>query len=160
VPYLEEQHGTPYASFIDRVADIDAGYRFVRVTSELNGVGAMPSQVLTERLGSRVAGVHTTAESKENGFGCLKLLAQQGRLRLPRHPRLLGQLAALEFETLDSGSMRIAVPERAGHGDLGMGLCLAVSDEPMQRLRGGESGSAIDLMLNIDVGASTTTWGW
>ena len=57
----------------------------------------------------------------------MKLLLQQGRLVLPRHPGLLRQLTALEFSITDSGSMRIAVPERSGHDDLVMALGQAMS---------------------------------
>ncbi len=35
------------------------------------------------------------------------------------------QLTALEFETTESGTIRIAVPERAGNDDLAMALFLA-----------------------------------
>jgi hypothetical protein len=56
------------------------------------------------------------------------MLLSQGRLALPRHPRLLAQLSALEFEERDSGTVRIEVPERAGHDDLAMALCLAVAE--------------------------------
>ena len=84
--------------------EVDRSYFLRRVTSEMNGVGAMPTQELAERLGDeRVLGVHTDARLKEDAFGRLKLLLQQGRLRLPRHPGLLRQLTALEYEQRDSG---------------------------------------------------------
>ncbi len=71
---------------------------------------------------------------KETAFGMLKLWCQQGRLALPRHPALLAQLTALEFETTESGTVRIAVPERAGHDDLAMALCLATHHQaPSER---------------------------
>jgi hypothetical protein len=63
---------------------------------------------------------------KQDGFGYVRLLLQQHRLRLPRHPALLKQLAALEYEQLESGLLRISVPEARGHDDLAMSLCLAV----------------------------------
>jgi hypothetical protein len=66
--------------------------------------------------------VTTSADSKAGGFGRLKVLLSQGRLALPRHPRLLGQLAALEFEERESGSVRIEVTQRAGHDELGDGI--------------------------------------
>ena len=140
VPWLEEAFRTPYANFIERVVDVGdiwrigrngrSGYSYTAVVSEQNGVGAMPTEVLRRRLaerrcGGRVIGVHTDARLKETAFGMLKLWAQQGRLALPRHPALLAQLTALEFETTETGTTRIAVPERAGHDDLAMGLCLA-----------------------------------
>lgn len=107
----------------------------------MNGVGGMPTQELTQRLRGRglpgnVLGVHTDARLKENAGGTLKLWMQQGRLALPRHPALLRQLAALEFETTEAGTVRIAVPERAGHDDLVMALCLAAHHQASIDRRG------------------------
>jgi len=91
----------------------------------------MPTQELQRLLrGSAVQGcclvpVTTTSASKEEAFGRLRILLQQGRLALPRHPRLLGQLSALEFEERESGTVRIEVPQRMGHDDLAMALALA-----------------------------------
>jgi Terminase large subunit, T4likevirus-type, N-terminal/Terminase RNaseH-like domain len=130
IPWIEERFRTSYAVFIDRIAEIDQGYDLTRVVSEMNGVGAMPTQVLTARLKTRVVGFHTDARSKEDGYGTIKTLIGQGRLHLPRHPALLGQLAALEFEQRDGGTTHISVPERMGHDDLAMSLCLAVQGEP------------------------------
>lgn len=76
-----------------------------------------------------MVGVHTSSTSKEDGFGAMKLLLQQEELVLPRHPELLRQWSSLEFEAMDSGSVRIAVPERAGHDDLAMGLMLALGQQ-------------------------------
>ncbi len=137
VLWLEEHFGMPYGRFIERIVDVGTsprGYRFGRLAAESNGVGQMPCEVLRGQLAKAGAhvqldAVHTDARSKEDGFGAIKLLLQQGDLKLPRHPALLGQLAALEYETSDSGLVRIAVPERAGHDDLAMALMLAVSPE-------------------------------
>jgi hypothetical protein len=137
VPYVEEAFNTPYATFVDRVTAVGDAWRglsfkFSRVYSETNGVGAGPSQLLQARLierrcGTSVTPVSTTAKSKEDTFGALKLLMQQGRLALPRFPPLLRQLAALEFSTTETGTVRISVPERAGHDDLAMALCIAAT---------------------------------
>jgi hypothetical protein len=92
----------------------------------------MPTQVLARRLwegtgaADLVVPVATTAKLKENLFGFAKLLMQQGRLELPRHPSLLRQLGALEFTQGESGVMRIAVPERAGHDDVAMSFALSL----------------------------------
>jgi hypothetical protein len=138
VLYVEEQFRVPYSCFVGHVADLGAnGFRFTRVFSECNGVGAAPTELLQTALYQRdargyVVGVHTTAATKENAFGGLKTLAQQGRLQLPRHPSLLRQLANLEFAITESGNTRICVPEHQGHDDLAMSLCLAGHDLPVQ----------------------------
>jgi hypothetical protein len=130
VPWVDEGEHVSYAAFVRRVVDVTNGYRLSRLASETNGVGAMPTQELRRLLRGRagsVVDVATTADSKQDGFGRLRVMLSQGRLALPRHPRLLGQLSALEFEERESGSMRIAVPERRGHDDLCMAMMLAVS---------------------------------
>jgi len=131
VPYLMEGIGVPYATFVARVAACAGGYKLSRLASECNGVGAMPTQELSRLVSGRVGrvvAVTTTADSKQDGFGKVKLLLGQGRLALPRHPRLLSQLSALEFEERDSGTVRIEVPARMGHDDLCMALCLAAGE--------------------------------
>ncbi len=103
VPWVEEAFRTPYAAFIDRVVDVAdnpwrnsersvymfsrQGYRLTTIVSEQNGVGEMPTQELAQRLQERrlnsfVLGVHTDARLKEDGFGVVKMWAQQGRLAL------------------------------------------------------------------------------
>jgi hypothetical protein len=129
LPWIDEGVGVSYSSFVRRVADVADGYRLTRLASETNGVGAMPSEELRRLTRHRVTTfieVTTTADSKQNGFGRLNVLLSQGRLALPRHPRLLAQLSALEFEERDSGTVKIEVPARAGHDDLAMALCLSV----------------------------------
>lgn len=136
--HVVERFGSQYSAFIEEVVDLEAagrGFSLGSVFSEQNGVGAMPTEVLRRRLGevgsaASVVGVHTDNRSKEDGFGAMKLLMQRGELVLPRsYPALLRQLAALEFETLDSGSVRIAVPERAGHDDVAMSCMLALGEQ-------------------------------
>ena len=71
--------------------------------------------------------MYTTTRSKENAYGFVKMLLQEGRLDLPRHPALLKQLGALAFEELPAGGFRISVPSRLGHDDLAAALATAVS---------------------------------
>jgi hypothetical protein len=143
VVFVETYERWSYARVVDRVAEVAGSFRARRLASELNGVGAMPTQELARRLGThRVVGVHTSADSKADGFGRIKVWLQRGRLRLPRHPGLLQQLSALEFTERDSGVVHIAVPERAGHDDLAMGLCLAAGVMPVRAAgRAGFGGS-------------------
>lgn len=132
VPHLEASSSVAYTRFIDRVVEVAGRYQVTVIASERNGVGEFPTQELRERLyargrHSRVSPVWTDARRKMSGFGMLKGLMAQGRIVLPNHPDLLRELRALEFEQTESGLMRIAVPERAGHDDLAMALMQAVS---------------------------------
>ena len=156
VPWLEEHFRLPYSKFVDRVVraavgsgDVgrrdaeralygrsshaaQTGHDLQRITSEMNGVGAAPTELLGERLRgvgvqAELNGVHTDNRLKEALFGTIKLLLQQGRLLLPRHTTLLRQLSSLEYETTESGMVRIAVPTRLGHDDLAIALALAVN---------------------------------
>ncbi len=129
-PWIDEGVHVSYTTFVRRVIEAARGYRLRRIASECNGVGAMPSAEL-KRLApdsGRIVEVNTTSESKANGFGALKVMLSQGRLALPRNPPLLAQLSALEYEQRDSGTAKIAVPERQGHDDIALALMLAVSE--------------------------------
>lgn len=136
VPWLEvTEDRTRFTAFIDRLLVVARGYRVQMWASETNGVGAPVTQQLQERLYQDrsivaqpwVRPVHTDWRRKQSGFGAIKVLLQSGRLVLPRHAELTRQLAALQFTYSETGLVRIAVPERAGHDDLAMALMQAVS---------------------------------
>lgn len=133
IPWLEYHHQMGWSQFIDRVCDVCTAY-FVRIlASETNGVGAYPTDDLKTRLwkdrglSTHVSKVWTDVRRKQSGFGKIKTLLQDGRLILPNEPELLKQLRSLEFEQLTGGSMRISVPERAGHDDIAMALMQSIS---------------------------------
>jgi hypothetical protein len=138
IPAIDQKFRMDYSVFIDRLRTHARNLGVYRYVSESNGVGQMPSQVLRDMLSrdfedgildrrASVRPVATTTQRKAGGFGRIKVLLQQGRLVLPRHPDLLKQLHALTYEQLDSGLMRISVPESLGHDDLAMALMQAVS---------------------------------
>ena len=133
VPYLEYRFGCSYSAWIDRITELAGSWHLPVIASETNGVGAYPTEDLRMRLQkawtrSMVVPVWTDARRKQSMFGKVKTLLQRGQLALPRsEPELLKQLRALEFEQLQGGSMRIAVPERAGHDDLALSLGQSVS---------------------------------
>lgn len=138
VPYVEERFALGYDAWIDRLEDLARVFSFQALVAETNGVGQMPTQSLAKQVWAAtgvdvVVPEHTTSRTKEDLFGFAKLLMQQGRLVLPRHPSLLRQLGALEYAMGESGAMRIAVPERAGHDDVAMSFALA-----LRPLIGGE----------------------
>ncbi|MDN5919511.1 MAG: terminase family protein [Pseudonocardia sp.] len=142
LPWLEAHYRMPYAEFIDRVVEVSGGFWLRAVAAETNGVGAFPTDELEQRVHrartrARVAPVWTNARRKQSGFGKIKTLLQSDRLILPRHPELLKQLRALQFEQQAGGGLRIAVPESAGHDDLAMALLQALSCVETRAVRDG-----------------------
>ena len=132
VPYLAAKVGWRWDAFSQHVAGLAGAYDLRVIASELNGVGDAATLMLEQecaKVGAQwvVHGVWTDTRRKQAGFGKIKLLMQRGRLVLPRHPELLKQLRALEFESTQTGTTRIAVPENRGHDDLAMALLQAVS---------------------------------
>lgn len=126
VPWLESHHKMQYSTFVERIAEVARGYNLTRIISETNGVGAMPTQVLhntidrqqhLQRGHTLVTPVITDNKRKASGYGAAKLLMQDGRLILPRHPELLKELHALTYEMTPSGNVKIEVPA-PGHDDL------------------------------------------
>lgn len=140
VCHVEERFGMPYGQWLDLLVSVTRGagrnpshgFAWGALAAETNGVGAYPTQELSARLDGAglldvVVPVATTSRTKEQAFGELRVLMATGRLVLPRDPRLLRQLRALEFEQQPAGGLRIAVPESRGHDDLAMALALAVT---------------------------------
>lgn len=133
IPWLRAEHGWPWSEFIDYIGDCAERYWIRALASETNGVGSYPTEDLGHRLARRgldtaVSPVWTDARRKQAAFGKIKSLLQADRLVLPRHPDLLRQLRALEFELTAGGTVRISAPERGGaHDDLPMALAQAVS---------------------------------
>ncbi|MFW0796565.1 terminase family protein [Gordonia sp. CPCC 205515] len=132
IPAIEQHFRMEYATFVDRLVEHAKHLRVQRFISETNGVGAMPTQVLTDRMrklpgAQMVNAVTTTAARKNAGFSRIKVLLQQGRLVLPNHPDLLRQLNALTYEQTESGTLKISVPENIGHDDLAMALMQAAT---------------------------------
>lgn len=161
VPWLEEHPAgtTTYAEFVQRVASTShqartggrrPGYHYLALVSEVNGVGAYPTEELARllhaavseelRLGSWswevVVPKASTAAYKQAAYGRLKLLIQQGRLVLPRHPGLMKQLTHLRFTMLQGGTIRIEADSPAVHDDLADALAhAAAATAPFDRDR-------------------------
>jgi hypothetical protein len=132
VPWYVSGHKWPYTQFIDEIVRTAGFYSMPVIASETNGVGQYPTTMLDEKIRERhgvsaVAPVVTDARRKQSGFGMIKGLLQTRRLVLPRDPELLKQLRSLEIDYTPQGTMRISVPERAGHDDVAMAFMQAVS---------------------------------
>lgn len=130
VPWLRAAYRMPWAEWISYVTDVTRRWQVPVIASETNGVGAYPTddlRVRVRRNRTAVTPVWTDVRRKQAGFGMIKTLLQSDRLVLPRDPELIKQLCGLQFEQLAGGSLRIAVPESAGHDDLAMALLQALS---------------------------------
>ncbi|OZE79277.1 hypothetical protein CH304_20105 [Rhodococcus sp. 15-649-1-2] len=141
IPWLEYHHGKQYSWMVNRITEVGHHYQLHSIVTEVNGVGAMPSEVLKRNMyrdehskvrtksgrWTRVIPLTTDIRFKMSAFGAIKLLLQQGRLILPNHTELLKQLHNLTYEQTDNGQLRISVPENAGHDDIAMALAFAVS---------------------------------
>lgn len=137
-----------WARELAEVADPEAGgFDFRYLASEANGCGTGPTELLQEEVGKRdvsrwrVKPVWTTNQRKQAGFGVMKLLLQQHRLVLPREPWLRRQLENLEYETSESGTVMISVPESKGHDDVAMATMQASAC--IQPVRAGRPDEAV-----------------
>ncbi len=130
LPYSWPQ-ATALSETVKDVAAIPA--RAWTLTTETNGVGAMPSQEIGRLLRERNREPHhwnfcaTTAAKKTAGYGTVLSLLERGQLILPRDPGLLRQLAGLRFEHGERGFTRIGAEDAAVHDDLADALMLATA---------------------------------
>lgn len=159
VPWLQWAYRTPYAAWVETVAEATNGYGVRVLGSEVNGVGAYPTEALADevmkrRTGAHVAAVWTDQRRKQSGFGKIKMLLQRSILVLPREPELLRQLRSLEFEQSPGGGVKIAVPERAGHDDLAMALMQAASCLRPAMRGDGEIPERLDLPHDVTPGGT------
>lgn len=70
--------------------------------------------------------INTSAKSKTDNYGQLKLLLQRRQLILPDHGELLRQLNNLQYTEQQYGTLKIEVPSNVGHDDYTDALSLAV----------------------------------
>lgn len=111
-------------------------YSVRTLVTEMNGVGAMPSEELLRRLGRRVVGVHSSQRSKEDAYSRLRALLSDRRLVLPDDLELMRQLQGLTYAPTKSGGLTIEAGDPNVHDDLADALSLAVSAIPHDT-RGG-----------------------
>lgn len=131
VSWMEAHPKLEYSQFVDRLIAIGKGYRVHIWASEINGVGAAPTQDLRRRLrqegiSGHVQEVWTDNRRKQAGFSLLKSAMQSGTLVLPRDPDLMRELGHLDYERTPAGSLRIAA-RQGSHDDRAMSLLQAAS---------------------------------
>lgn len=128
VPHVWRQGAEAMTEVVpDVVAARRSSWRLV--STETNGIGAVPSQEVRRHLAGRVATWNlcaTTNAKKVAGYAAVLGLLERGQLVLPRHPDLLRQLAGLKFEHGDRGMTRIEALDDAVHDDIADSLMLAM----------------------------------
>ncbi len=130
VPWVETSR-RPYGDQVSMLEGLVRSWRIHRATSEVNGVGAYPSEELARRLPAMPLTLATsTARSKEDHFGRLRVLVEQRGIVFPREPELLRQLGGLVARGTPSGGLRIEAVSEAVHDDLPDALTLALAGVP------------------------------
>ena len=109
---------------IGRIINLDTEYNFVKIITDETGLGSGPTDVLVEKFGYRVEGLHFTTKSKMDIYSNLKKLMSQGKIKIPNNKKLIYQLMDLRYEVMSSGDLKIHHSEK-GHDDYPDALALA-----------------------------------
>ena len=131
VVYIETHQNKPLTHAIGRIKYLDSKFHFKRIFLDATGMGTGPSDILKEELGGRVEGINFTLNSKAEMFTNLKLLLQQGKLKIPtpdnsipNTKKLTYQLLSIQSEYTSSGIPKLSHPDNT-HDDSVCALALA-----------------------------------
>lgn len=125
VNYIEETKHKLMTDTIGRVKMLNEKYNFVMMYLDETGMGAGPTDVLTEHFGvDKVEGITFSMRSKQDLYSNLKKMMEQGKIKIPNNKKLLYQMADLRYEVASSGDLKIHHSER-GHDDYPDSLALA-----------------------------------
>jgi hypothetical protein len=122
---MDRFRGLEYALQRSRLKTLYEKHGRPVIIAESNNMGGPVIEQL-QREGLNIRPFLTTNASKAEAVEALALAFEQGRIRIPNDPVLIGELQAFESTTLASGMMRYAAP--AGmHDDTVLSLMLAYS---------------------------------
>lgn len=109
---------------VGRIKWLHERFNFRKAYIDCTGLGAGAADALSEVLGGIVEPMTFTIQLKQDIYSNLKVLLEQGKIKIPNHKQLLHQLRDLKYEFKSSGNMSIHHSER-GHDDLPDALALA-----------------------------------
>lgn len=109
---------------IGRIIMLDNDYGFVKILTDETGLGSGPTDVLIEKFGYRVEGMHFSVRSKMDMYSNLKSLMSQGKIKIPKCKKLIFQLMDLKYEVMSNGDLKIHHSDK-GHDDFPDALALA-----------------------------------
>ena len=89
-------------------------YKFIKICLDKTGMGDGPTDWLKEELDkigvcgdSIVEGIRFTIQSKMDMYSNLKKIMGQGKLKIPKHKKLVYQLLDLRYEIMSNGGIKI-----------------------------------------------------
>lgn len=109
---------------IGRIINMENEYNFVKALLDETGLGSGPTDVLKEKLGYKVNGIHFTVKSKQDMYSNLHKLMSQGKIKFPNHKKLIFQLMDLRYEVMSNGDLKLHHSDK-GHDDYPDALALA-----------------------------------
>lgn len=118
---------------MDYILYLHNKFNFTKIVCDSTGLGAGVVDMLTKQLNTPkslsqhnygqkyeshdiVVGLTFTTKTKEDVFSHLKLLMEQGRLKIPNHKKLIYQLKDFRYETTAAGNIKLHHSE-GGHDD-------------------------------------------
>jgi phage FluMu gp28-like protein len=122
----------PLTDVIGRVQELHKKFQFDAVYMDASGIGGGAVDVLQEKgvplksLDGVGEGVTFTIQNKEEIYKNLKLLMERKFIRIPKHDKLLNQLAEMQYEFTEAGHLKIHHPDN-GHDDYPDALALSVA---------------------------------
>ena len=113
--------GTNYAQILGELKNLNM-LCYPRFFLDATGVGEAPADMLSE-TGAIVEPIKFSIQRKMDLFSNLKVILEQGRIRLPNELELRNQLELFEYEYTSSGNVKLHAPEGM-HDDEVCGLAL------------------------------------
>ena len=141
VVYIKEIAKNTIDGAVTFTKELDSLFHFRKIYVDCTGLGAgfydylardmnPPKKMGNDKVSipnkalDKVIGVTFTIKTKIDIYSNLKILMEQGKLKFPKHPKLISQLLDFRYETTESGNMKLHHSE-GGHDDCTDALALA-----------------------------------
>jgi len=152
VVQIVEIQKTTLDVIMNRIHGLHQVYDFKRMFLDETGLGAGVTDVLAKnynaarllegqrianfkreiRYADKVVGVRFTIQSKLDMYSNLQVVMTRGKLKFPKHPKLIAQLRDFRYEHTESGNVKLHSSEY-GHDDFCDSLALAVKEANQKR---------------------------